>query len=51
MVLSFNPFILGLGLICTVLDLTYIGLLIWSRRNPSVLENTAAGIEPRTAGT
>jgi hypothetical protein len=34
---EFNLFILGLGIICSVLDLTYIGLLIWARRRPEAL--------------
>lgn len=59
---TFNPLILGLGLICSVLDLIYIGLLLWVRRNPQALadatvENDTAALvpelatsHPRTAG-
>jgi hypothetical protein len=28
------PFILGLGLLCSVFDLAYIGLLLWAKRQP-----------------
>jgi hypothetical protein len=31
------PFILGLGLLCSIFDLAYIGLLIWARRQPMPL--------------
>ncbi|WP_077487934.1 hypothetical protein [Sinomonas mesophila] len=30
--LSFSPFVLGIGLLCSVLDLAYIGLLLRDRR-------------------
>ena len=41
-VLQDSPFILGIGALCSVFDLTYIGLLLWAKRNPSSLctENT-----------
>lgn len=29
-----SPFILGIGLLCSVFDLVYIGLLIWARHAP-----------------
>ena len=32
-----SGFILGLGILCSVFDLAYIGLLIWARQNPAVL--------------
>lgn len=38
---GFNPFIFWLGVICSVLDLAYIGLLIWNRRNPTALQDPA----------
>ena len=31
------PFILGLGVICSVLDVTYLGLVLWVRAHPSGL--------------
>ncbi|PFG34887.1 hypothetical protein [Sanguibacter antarcticus] len=37
---GFDPFILGLGLICSVLDLAYIGLLVWARRVPLTISPT-----------
>jgi hypothetical protein len=36
-VIQHSPFVLGLGIICSVLDLTYIGLLLWARTNPAQL--------------
>jgi len=34
-------FIIGIGLMCGVFDLVYIGLLIWAKRNPSASPVTA----------
>jgi hypothetical protein len=31
------PFIIGIGILCSVFDLLYIGLLLWAKRNPTVL--------------
>jgi hypothetical protein len=28
-------FVIGVGMLCTVFDLAYIGLLVWAKRNPS----------------
>ncbi|GAA4053215.1 hypothetical protein GCM10023063_47000 [Arthrobacter methylotrophus] len=36
-VLENSPFILGIGILCSVFDLTYIGLLLWAKRNPLAL--------------
>lgn len=36
-VLENSPFILGIGALCSVFDLTYIGLLLWAKRNPEAL--------------
>ena len=36
-VLRGEPFIIGIGLMCSVLDLIYIGMLLWARRNPAAL--------------
>ena len=30
-----NLFVIGIGLLCSVFDLAYIGLLLWARRNPA----------------
>lgn len=32
-----SPFILGIGVLCSALDLTYIALLLWARTNPPAL--------------
>lgn len=37
LVSGFVPFVLGLGFVCSVLDLTYLGLLVWAKRNPAAL--------------
>ena len=34
-----SPFILGIGVLCSVLDLAYIALLLWARTNPPALAN------------
>lgn len=34
---GFNPLLLGLGVLCSVLDLTYIGMLLWGRRHQEAL--------------
>ncbi|WAH95395.1 transmembrane-type terpene cyclase [Arthrobacter sp. MMS18-M83] len=38
-VLENSLFILGIGTLCSVFDLTYIGLLWWAKRNPEALAN------------
>jgi hypothetical protein len=51
-VLGDLPFILWIGLLCSVFDLIYIGLVWWAKRHPEALAasqaNTAA--QPVTAG-
>ena len=37
-----SGFILGLGILCTVFDLAYIGLLLWARQNPAVFDAKAS---------
>lgn len=36
-VLGNSVFILGVGALCSVFDLTYIGLLWWAKRNPAIV--------------
>jgi hypothetical protein len=36
-VIQNSPFVLGIGIICSVLDLAYIALLLWARTNPPQL--------------
>jgi hypothetical protein len=33
--LANSLFVIGIGLLCSVFDLTYIGLLLWAKRNPA----------------
>jgi hypothetical protein len=37
-----SPFLLWIGLLCSVFDLTYIGLLLWAKRNPKALTATGS---------
>ena len=39
-VLGNLPFILWIGLLCSVFDLTYIGLLVWAKRRPAAFTAT-----------
>jgi hypothetical protein len=39
--LAGSAFILGLGILCSVFDLAYIGLLLWAKENPAVLDAAA----------
>jgi len=39
--LAGSAFILGLGILCSVFDLAYIGLLLWPKKNPAVLDAAA----------
>jgi hypothetical protein len=41
-------FILGIGLLCSVFDLAYIGLLIWAKRDPSAV--VTKGDNPHRGG-
>jgi hypothetical protein len=36
-VLDNSPFILGIGIMCSVLDLVYIGLVVWAKTHPDAL--------------
>src|SRR5258706_9878480 len=36
-VLDKSPFILGIGIMCGVLDLVYIGLVVWAKTHPDAL--------------
>jgi hypothetical protein len=40
-VVEFSPFILGLGIMCCVFDLVYIGLVIWAKRRPDAFAAAA----------
>jgi hypothetical protein len=42
--LAGSAFILGLGILCSVFDLAYIGLLLWAKKNPAVLDAAAASV-------
>jgi len=44
-----SPFILALGILCSIFDLAYIGLLIWAKRQPATLNETAPQIQVATA--
>jgi hypothetical protein len=45
-----SPFILGLGIMCSVFDLVYIGLVLWARTRPDPL-GTASTNSRSPAGT
>jgi hypothetical protein len=45
--LAGSALILGLGIVCSVFDLTYIGLLLWARQHPAVVNAAAANAEDR----
>jgi hypothetical protein len=47
-VLGNLPFILWIGLLCSVFDLTYIGLVVWAKRRPAVFA-APQGTATRTA--
>ena len=50
--LADSLFVIGIGLLCSVFDLAYIGLLIWAKRNPSQLasnDSEPAGVASRVA--
>jgi hypothetical protein len=40
--LADSLFVIGIGLLCSVFDLAYIGLLLWARRSPATFAGTAA---------
>jgi len=44
-VLAGSAFILGLGILCSVFDLAYLGLLLWARQNVRALDSKAVDQE------
>jgi hypothetical protein len=46
-----SSFIIGIGLLCSVFDLTYIGLLVWAKRDPSAFPDRAVRQLPERFGT
>jgi hypothetical protein len=40
-VVEFSPFVLGLGIMCSVFDLVYIGLVVWAKRRPDAFVSAA----------
>ena len=40
-VIESSPFILGLGIMCSVFDIVYIGLVLWARRRKDVFAPAA----------
>jgi hypothetical protein len=40
--LAGSLFVIGIGLLCSVFDLAYIGLLLWARRNPAAFARSDA---------
>ena len=40
-VLGNLPFIIGIGVLCSVFDLIYIGMVWWAKKNPAALTETA----------
>ena len=45
--LADSLFVIGIGLLCSVFDLAYIGLLVWSRRSPTVFARVATSSSGR----
>jgi hypothetical protein len=50
-----SSFVLGLGIVCCVLDLVYIGLVVWAKRRPDVFATSrmmpdAARLPDRVSG-
>jgi hypothetical protein len=43
-VIENSPFILGIGIMCSVFDLVYIGLVVWAKTHPASI---AAAYQPR----
>jgi hypothetical protein len=41
--LAGSAFILGIGILCSVFDLAYIGLLLWARQHPAALDAALPG--------
>jgi len=42
-VIGGSTFVLGLGTLCSVFDLAYIGMLVWARQNPALLTTDRTG--------
>ncbi|HET9302174.1 MAG TPA: hypothetical protein VFO20_05315, partial [Propionibacteriaceae bacterium] len=43
--LAGSAFILGLGILCSVFDLAYLGLLLWARQNVRALDSKSVDQE------
>jgi hypothetical protein len=41
-VIQYSSFVLGIGILCCVLDIAYIGLVIWAKARPEALAPAAA---------
>jgi hypothetical protein len=50
-VLKDSPFILGIGILCSVFDLAYVGLVVWVKAHPEALAETAAPATAARAAT
>jgi hypothetical protein len=46
-VLESSPFILGIGIMCSVFDLGYIGLVVWAKTHPDSLDAADMSSSPR----
>ena len=42
--LAGSLFVIGIGLLCSVFDLAYIGLLVWARRSPATFTRPASAV-------
>jgi hypothetical protein len=45
-VIQNSPFVLGIGIMCSIFDLAYIGLLLWARTKPPLLAASMDVTEP-----
>jgi hypothetical protein len=45
-VIQNSPFVLGIGIMCSIFDLAYIGLLLWARTKPPQLGASMDVTEP-----
>jgi hypothetical protein len=50
-VLQDSPFILGIGILCSVFDLAYVAMLFWARTTPTNLVSDARGGRTQTRST
>ncbi len=39
-----SAFVLGVGILCSIFDLIYIGLLLWARRQPALIDRNATQV-------